>query len=112
MNLSKLKYFNTMNIYLVEWEIAMQRVYDTYSAFVAIAKSEQEARSMHPDDDVIMRKNNWYTKDVTKNKITFTKYNSTDWVGADNTDSLNVKCIGTTNELSESKIILSSYHAG
>jgi hypothetical protein len=80
--------------------------YDTYSAFVACADSEEEVRKMHPDrcldeNDVGV---NWHHQDDEEQE-----YSS--WIAYEDMDKLDVKFLGDAIETVKG-VILSSYHAG
>lgn len=52
-----------MNIYLIYQNKNNQ--YNTYQSAVVVAANEDEARMIHPDEDVATKDNNWVITDPT-----------------------------------------------
>ena len=78
-----------MNIYYVDRELIDM---NTYDSFICFAKTEEEARFMHPD-------NNWEKEPVWQ-----------DWCKKEECGSLKVTLLGVAQEEVEAKAIHSSYN--
>mgnify|MGYP003463396401 CR=1 FL=1 len=90
-----------MNIYLVA---RTDRVdYDEFDSFVVIAKTEEEAKNIHPyyKEEEDAKEEAWYWK------------NSHSWVKKDDLYSLTITLIGkATKEYKVRKVICASFNAG
>lgn len=71
--------------------------YDSFSEFVVVAKSEEQARNVHPIGDA----SHWNERDST-------------WIKKDEKDMLKVTCVGlcTNSHFTEGQVIVASFHAG
>ena len=87
-----------MNIYLcTQW---VNRGWDTYNSFVCVAKSEDEARCIHPDGR--LEPEEWV--DIALDK------NFPSWCYSP--DEVDVTLIGEASESEDKSVILASFHAG
>ena len=92
-----------MNIYLVQQDIV--KGYDTYDSFVCVAKSEQEAREIHPSDYVKHHKDGvWYSGEY--------EHDFVDWVLYKDIDKVKVTSIGVAHSWQQKGIIIASFNAG
>ena len=91
-----------MNIYLISCPINLG--YDNYSSAVVVARSEQEARMLHPSGRYAWANGRWENE-----------CGDEAWDKWPNPPAVNVRCIGMElpDQCSvEPRIILASYHAG
>lgn len=81
-----------MNIYKVSQDINGD--YDTYDSFVCVAESEDDARDMHPNGELIGKSSHW------------------DWVSEKDKHLCRVDFIGVASPESTRGVILASFNAG
>lgn len=84
-----------MNLYLISQDINDD--YDTYDSAVVAAESEDDARTIHPDKEIV----DWV-------KLDWWSENS--WLKYSDIDKITVELIGTTDR--ERGVVLASFNAG
>jgi hypothetical protein len=95
-----------MNLYKIFQNV--NEDWDTYDSAVVAAKSEEEARLIHPDDDHKWDtdRKEWYMVASGGGRI---YYNSGSWVTL---DSVGVELIGKAVKGTPSGVIVASFNAG
>ena len=86
--------------------------YDSYDSFIVSAQSEEDARKVHPSENVThISNNNWmgtYTGGPNIAQEYLVSYGG--WIKCSDIHTLDVEYIGETNE--PKGVILASYNAG
>ena len=93
-----------MNLYKLSQTV--NNDYDTYDSCVVVAKTEQDAKLMHPADGSIFPAGRWSNSGLIPYYRTHVFY--FDWALPEN---VNVTLIGTTNS-TEAEVIIASFNAG
>ena len=97
-----------MKIYLVSQNIVSG--YDTYDSFVAVAESEEDARSMHPSEFVTHIKDGKWMGTYTEGGEY--EYYSLDWPQYDKVSEIQVKYIGEASNDMKIGVVCASFNAG
>jgi len=100
-----------MKLFLLSQDIV--RGYDTYDSVVVSAKSEKDARSIHPSNSVTHVKNGVWMGTYSGGPNRGNEYvygNSRTWPGSSDIDKISVKYLGETNI--ERGVICASFKAG
>ena len=103
-----------MNLYLISQDV--NDGYDTYDSAVVVAKSEQDARDIHPSEFVTHISNgSWMgtyrgTGKKTGNEYETENGGSMSWVYRSDIDNINVEYLGKTSK--ERGVVCASFNAG
>lgn len=103
-----------MKLYLLSQDI--NDGWDTYDSCVVCAKSEEEARLIHPSEFVThCDDKNWFGTHSNKENLGqeyITEDSFGTWVNRTEVDKINVEYIGEAKEGMKSGVICASFNAG
>ena len=101
-----------MKLYLMTQDVVDG--WDTYDSVVVSAKDEEDARTIHPDINVLWGGDNWYQMyyDKDRNSV-LGVYDTKNWVSAIDVDKIRVTYLGEhRKDIRYRGVVLASFNAG
>lgn len=96
-----------MKIYKVTPRVYL-REYDYFDQIMVIAENENEARTIHPDENVILKDGKWVCEEFGFEE----EYDNNRWIYASEINGLIVEKIGDAEPYLEKGVIMTSYING